>query len=82
MIEDQELHDTIRKMTTLAVEMVSPEHRIKWAARIMHVPDETADDRAVKQAIEKLRAHPEPYVFFEALHAIATGKDFIGLASV
>ena len=82
MFNDKEYNEKIREMVHMALEMVSTECRTEWAARIMSVPDEEANEHTVKQAEEKMRGSSEPFEFFKGLHAVATGKQFYGLAQV
>lgn len=82
MFSDKEYNDKITEMVHMALEMVSMECRTEWAARIMSVPVEDASERTVKQAEERMHGSLEPFEFFKGLHAVATGKQFYGLAQV
>jgi hypothetical protein len=82
MSNEKECNDKIREMVHMSLEMVSTECRTKWAARIMSVPEEEANEGTVKQAEDRMRDSSEPFVFFKALHDVATGKQFYGLAQV
>ena len=82
MFSDKEHNDKIRVMTFMALEMVAPEHRRIWAAKVMIVAEEEVDENTIRQAKERLKQHPEPYALFDGLHAIATGKQFIGFAGI
>jgi hypothetical protein len=82
MFSDKEYNEKITEMVHMALEMVTKECRTEWAARIMSVPVEEANEQTVKQAEERMRSSSEPFEFFKGLHAVATGKQFCGLAQV
>lgn len=76
MFSEKEYNEKIREIVHMALEMVNAECKAKWAASIMSVPEEEANENTVKQAEEKMRASSEPFEYFKGLHVIATGKQF------